>query len=71
MNILREGWSAALGIYAVLMGLVYLFTDPNPADPLNKEAAELMQSNPAEFERTVHAIMRGGRFFGIDFPRVI
>jgi ubiquitin-protein ligase len=32
-----------LDIGAVINGLFFLFLEPNPQDPLNKEAAELMK----------------------------
>ena len=42
---------------------------PNPDDPLNKEAAQMMQSNPAQFERYVAtSIVRGSSIGGEWFP---
>ena len=35
LNILKEDWKPTLSISAVLAGIYYLFTDPNPNDPLN------------------------------------
>ena len=35
LNILRKDWSAVLGVRSVIMGLQFLFIDPNPNDPLN------------------------------------
>jgi ubiquitin-conjugating enzyme E2 M len=49
LNILRADWKPVLGINTVILGLVFLFIEPNPNDPLNKEAAELMRNNPASF----------------------
>jgi ubiquitin-conjugating enzyme E2 M len=43
LNILRADWKPVLGINAVILGLIFLFIEPNPNDPLNKEAAELMR----------------------------
>ncbi len=43
--------------------------DPNPEDPLNKEAAEMQQSNPRQFESQVQAsILRGAYINGNFFP---
>ena len=43
--------------------------DPNPDDPLNKEAAEAFQQNRDSFERQVqHAIMRGTNIGRDYFP---
>ena len=35
LNILRKDWSPVLGINAVCLGLIFLFAEPNPNDPLN------------------------------------
>ena len=37
--------------------------EPNPADPLNKEAAEMMRDNLTQFKATVQRSLRG------DMPR--
>jgi ubiquitin-protein ligase len=34
-----------LDINAVIYGLIYLFYEPNPDDPLNKEAAQLYRED--------------------------
>ena len=47
LNILRDDWRPVLGINAVILGLIFLFIEPNPNDPLNKEAAEIMRKNEA------------------------
>jgi len=36
LNILREDWKPVLNINSVLVGLQYLFLEPNADDPLNK-----------------------------------
>ena len=38
LNILREDWKPVLDINSVIYGLIYLFYEPNPDDPLNKGA---------------------------------
>ena len=38
MNILREDWKPVLNLNAVMVGLQYLFLEPNADDPLNKGA---------------------------------
>ena len=43
LNILRDEWRPVLGVSAVILGLIFLFIEPNPNDPLNKEAAEVMR----------------------------
>lgn len=52
LNILREDWKPVLNLQSVILGLVYLFLEPNPDDPLNKEAALVMKENRAQFEKS-------------------
>ena len=42
LNILREDWSPVLNLNGVFMGLNILFLEPNPNDPLNKDAANVL-----------------------------
>ena len=60
LNILREDWNPVLSISSVIFGLLLLFTDPNPDDPLNKEAAEDLARTPRNFEINVRRSMAGG-----------
>lgn len=39
LNILREDWKPVLDINSVIYGLIYLFYEPNPDDPLNRGAS--------------------------------
>eukprot|EP00126_Sphaerothecum_destruens_P015102 Sdes_comp9018_c0_seq1m439 len=47
LNILREDWKPVLSISAVIYGIQFLFLEPNPDDPLNKDAASSLRENPA------------------------
>ncbi|KAL1255455.1 hypothetical protein QQF64_013516, partial [Cirrhinus molitorella] len=60
LNILREDWKPVLTINSIIYGLQYLFLEPNPEDPLNKEAAEVLQTNRRLFEQNVQRSLRGG-----------
>ena len=71
LNILRADWKPVLGINAVILGLVFLFIEPNPNDPLNKEAAELMRTSEAAFKEKVRKSLRGGVIDGVNFPKLI
>lgn len=71
LNILRADWKPVLGINAVILGLVFLFIEPNPSDPLNKEAAELMRNNEAAFQEKVRKSLRGGMIDGVNFPKLV
>jgi len=44
LNILREDWKPVLNLNSVMVGLQYLFLEPNPTDPLNKGAFRLLRS---------------------------
>lgn len=47
------------------------FKEPNPEDPLNKEAAEVLQTNRRIFEQNVQKAMRGGYIGNIYFERCL
>ena len=64
LNILRKDWKPVLGINAVILGLLFLFIEPNPNDPLNHEAAELMRNNENAFRDKVKRSLRGGNIDG-------
>ena len=44
LNILREDWKPVLSLQSVIDGLSILLLEPNPSDPLNKEAAKAVQA---------------------------
>ena len=60
-----------LGINAVILGLIFLFMEPNPNDPLNHEAAEIMRKNERDFISRVTRTLRGGAFENINYPKFI
>ncbi|ORY72423.1 E2 ubiquitin-conjugating enzyme [Leucosporidium creatinivorum] len=60
LNILREDWKPVLNLNAVMVGLQYLFLEPNADDPLNKEAAKDLRENRSRFAQNVRTSMRGG-----------
>jgi ubiquitin-conjugating enzyme E2 M len=59
LNILREDWRPVLTLKAVVYGLQLLFIEPNPDDPLNKDAAKVFREDKQQFQRTVQKYMRG------------
>merc|ERR1712098_1019436 len=71
LNILREDWKPVLTINSIVYGLQYLFLEPNPEDPLNKEAALELQNNRRLFEQNVQKSMKGGSINGIYFERCL
>jgi len=71
LNILRQDWMPVLNIGTVIFGLMTLFLEPNPDDPLNKEAAQLMIDNRKSFETNVKQSLRGGYIAGRTFPKLL
>jgi len=71
LNILREDWKPVLNLNAVIIGLQFLFLEPNASDPLNKEAAEDLRSNREGFKRNVRSAMGGGAVKNQSFDRVL
>ena len=57
LNILRKDWTPSLTLENVLQGILLLFYEPNPEDPLNREAADILRKDPAAFARQVKATM--------------
>ena len=71
LNILREDWKPVLTISSVLFGLSLLFSEPNPDDPLNKEAAQDLAVTPHAFELNVRRAMQGGYVGQHRFTRCV
>jgi len=73
LNILREDWKPVLTTQSIVMGLQFLMLEPNPDDPLNKEAAKMMAENRPKFTQIVRDTFKG-RSMQVgakryDFPR--
>lgn len=71
LNILRQDWKPVLSIESALIGLQFLFLEPNPNDPLNKEAATEFVDNRAAFKNSVRKAMSGGIVHGQRFDNVL
>ncbi|EQK99525.1 hypothetical protein G6O67_001121 [Ophiocordyceps sinensis] len=71
LNILREDWKPVLNLNAVIVGLQFLFLEPNATDPLNKQAADDLRQNREGFKRNVRTAMGGGTVQGTRYDRVI
>eukprot|EP01156_Anaeramoeba_ignava_P018511 Anaeramoba_ignava/a91996_389.p1 GENE.a91996_389~~a91996_389.p1 ORF type:complete len:170 (+),score=55.51 a91996_389:31-540(+) len=63
LNILRDEWKPILTLNSIVYGLQFLFLEPNPDDPLNKEAAELFRKDKYQFEQKVKRTMRGDWYY--------
>ncbi|KZT54111.1 hypothetical protein CALCODRAFT_21926 [Calocera cornea HHB12733] len=71
LNILREDWKPVLNLNAILVGLQFLFLEPNAEDPLNKEAAEELRRDREAFAKNAALSMRGGTIRGQTYERVL
>jgi len=71
LNILRADWMPVLNLGSVIFGIMTLFLEPNPDDPLNKEAAQLMIDNRSQFDRNVKQSLQGGYVANHQFPRLL
>ena len=71
LNILRGDWKPVLGVNAVILGLIFLFIEPNDLDPLNHEAAEVMRANKNNFQNVVTRTLRGGVYENINYEKFI
>mmetsp|Transcript_34077 Transcript_34077/g.77725 ORF Transcript_34077/g.77725 Transcript_34077/m.77725 type:complete len:293 (-) Transcript_34077:94-972(-) len=65
LNILKEEWSPMLTVSSLLTCISSLLCEPNPQDPLNSAAADLLEKRPAAFLSTAQAwtrryAMKGG-----------
>jgi ubiquitin-conjugating enzyme E2 M len=71
LNILREDWKPVLNLNSVMVGLQYLFLEPNADDPLNKEAAEELRLKREQFLQNIKVSMRGGSVKGRQYDNVL
>ena len=69
LNMLKDDWNATYTALSCVSGVYYLFSEPNPNDPLNHDVAKIMRDNLSQFKDNVKRTLRGGYQFGQDFPR--
>ena len=55
LDILKGQWSPALSISKVLLSILSLLTDANPADPLVPEIAHIYKTNRAAYDEEARA----------------
>lgn len=71
LNILREDWKPVLNLHSVIVGIQFLFLEPNPDDPLNESAADMLKTNRRMFEQNIIKSMRGGYIGSTYFDRCL
>jgi ubiquitin-conjugating enzyme E2 M len=70
LNLLKADWRPILTIQQVIHGLIFLFLEPNPDDPLNNEAAKVYRENIAQFKQNVQKSLLGGTVDGTIFQKM-
>lgn len=68
LNILKDDWRPILNTQNIVHGLIFLFLEPNPADPLNHKAAQVLRESSVQFKSNVQKALRGGVVDGHRFP---
>jgi ubiquitin-conjugating enzyme E2 M len=58
LNILRDNYSPVMSICHLIVGLQFLFDEPNPDSPLNKEASSEFVNQPDQFKARAKDYMR-------------
>ena len=71
LNILRDEWKPVMDINQIIYGLCFLFYEPNPDDPLNREAAALYRSNKNQFQQVVKKTLQGYSHDGEKYPKLL
>ncbi|EEH03250.1 NEDD8-conjugating enzyme Ubc12 [Histoplasma capsulatum] len=71
LNILRDGWTAALDVQAVAFGLLHIFIHTTYEDPLIQEVADDLRLNREGFRRNVRTAMQGGTVRNTQYDRVL
>jgi ubiquitin-conjugating enzyme E2 D/E len=51
LDILKSNWSPALSTAKLVLSIISLLNDPNPASPLNGDAAQLYLNNKIEYNK--------------------
>eukprot|EP01056_Protomagalhaensia_sp_Gyna25_P005696 Protomagalhaensia_sp_Gyna_25__5695@NODE_810_length_2565_cov_135_815519_g638_i0_p3_GENE_NODE_810_length_2565_cov_135_815519_g638_i0NODE_810_length_2565_cov_135_815519_g638_i0_p3_ORF_typecomplete_len177_score13_22UQ_con/PF00179_26/2_9e33ProkE2_B/PF14461_6/1_4e06RWD/PF05773_22/0_017_NODE_810_length_2565_cov_135_815519_g638_i049579 len=70
LNILRAEWRPVLSIYAIIVGLLHLFLEPEVFEPLNQDAANALVQSKSHFASLVAQSMRGSNMYG-QFSKVL
>jgi len=71
LDIIKTAWRPVMDVPMVIMGLLSLFDEPNPNNPLNLEASKVLRTNEAQFRRNVESSLRGGTLDGVTYDRLV
>jgi len=70
LNLLKADWRPILTIQQVVHGLIFLYLEPNPDDPLNIEAAKIFREDINRFKQNVKKSLDGGNVEGTYFDKM-
>ena len=73
LSVLKQGWKATYDLYTVIVGLLHLLQGikaKDIEDPLDSQAAELMNKSTEEFDQVVQDTLRGKSYAGRVFDNV-
>eukprot|EP01083_Nonionella_stella_P020094 55717_1 len=71
LNLLKKDWKPILTVQQIIHGLIFLFLEPNHADPLNLSAAKVMREDKHVFASNVKKSLRGGYVDGTQFDKLV
>ena len=71
LNMTKDDWNLDYTALNYIFQFYYLFSEPNPNNPLNHDAAKIMRDNLNQFKDNVKRTLRGGYQFGQEFPKFI
>lgn len=57
IDILKDNWSPALTLDKLLLSICLLMQNPNPDDPLDPTAANLLKTNPTDYKKKVREMV--------------
>jgi len=71
LNLLKKDWRPILTVQQVIHGLIFLFLEPNPSDPLNLSAADVMRQDINKFKQNVNKSLRGQYVDGVQYVKMV
>lgn len=54
-----------LDVNAIIYGVIYLFYEPNAADPLNREAADLFRADKPQVIQAIYLLVLFSRYIDL------
>ena len=67
VNVLRESYKSDMTLQGIAYALMFLLLEPSPINPLNQDAAELIEKGV--FEEYVERSLNGETICGVKYPK--